>query len=62
LCTLRHTHDTFGIFHDMHSSGLHPTAPSLCVVLCTIGARAAAHAQTMVLGFLTNNVVPTVLL
>lgn len=46
----------------MHSSGLHPAAPSLCVVLCTIGARAAAHTQTMVLGFLTNNVVPTVLL
>jgi pentatricopeptide repeat protein len=66
--TPRHAQDAFGLFRGLHSSGLRPTAPSLCAVLRAAGALrdgragAAAHAQAAALGFLASDIVPTALL
>ncbi|XP_035819476.1 pentatricopeptide repeat-containing protein At3g50420 isoform X3 [Zea mays] len=66
--TPRHAQDAFGLFRGLHSSGLRPTAPSLCAVLRAAGALrdgragAAAHAHASALGFLASDIVPTALL
>uniref|UniRef100_A0ACD5YCI8 Uncharacterized protein n=1 Tax=Avena sativa TaxID=4498 RepID=A0ACD5YCI8_AVESA len=66
--TPRHAPHAFGLFGQLHASGLRPTAPSLCAVLRAASAlrdgRAgeAVHAQSTTLGFLASDIVPTALL